>query len=543
MNLRSTYFRSFICLSLVLTLGCKDPVKEIPQYGLYEMTFESVKNGATFQFPTVNFSSPAGRIIKADGFYEGGNTYKVRAYCNEPGAWKWEIQPNQNFEKRDGSFKVVKSDRKGKLIKHREDPYQFAYDNGQWYLHIGDTGYRYLSKDEPKWKEYIDQAKEVGMTKTRVWFNSSRFGVEGLFAEDRTTLNLSYWQEMDKRVAYAYENYPDLILQLIPFGEDTEELKRYFAEDTISFEMARYAQARFSAYPNVTWCISNDREIVSDSTELEGRKIPEKIIEKIGNDMADREPWGTLLTNHQSRYKGYSFVDAPWSDIITLEDADQVDGRLITEYRSKGSEPIVLDEDRYELYIKPDYPRYYFRRLMWASLFSGGHATYGGIHNYVPYEQDSISSFPKEEWHLFGVQGYFDVGLEGADDFKFITKFFSDSGLTLVNMKPDDGLVGNDPQKAKCTHNDSTYIVYLANPDKTGELSPERKTFEFFKTAKVDSTIPVASITLPEGAFSYKWFNPRTGDWEGSGDVDGGVVELEAPGKEDWILLLELKKT
>ncbi len=95
-------------------------------------------------------------------------------------------------------------------------------------------------------------------------------------------------------------------------------------------------------------------------------------IDKIGKDMAEREPWGTLITNHQSRFKGYSFINSSWSNIITLETLDQIDGRIIAQYRSKTKAPIVNDEDRYEIYRPPDYPRYYFRRLMWASLLPCG---------------------------------------------------------------------------------------------------------------------------------------------------------------------------
>lgn len=532
-----------------LFLGCQtdnQPVPESKLYAMHEITILSSVAGSFEEFPVVHFQKPDRGVVEVDGFFDGDSTYKVRAYCDTPGMWKWEITSKGDFKPAWGSFRVVESDLKGKLRKHPEDPYQFAYDNGEWYLHIGDTGYRYLSANEPKWKEYIDQAVEVGMTKIRTWFNSSRFGVEELFNEDHSALNLPYWQEIDKRIAYAYENYPGVNLQLIPFGEDTEELKRYYGGDSISYDMVRYAQARFSAYPNIQWCISNDREIVKDTVEMTGRQITEQIIEKIAKDMAEREPWGTLLTNHQSRYRGYDFVEASWSDIITLEDVDQVDGRLIAEYRAKGSDPVVLDEDRYELYIKPDDPRYYFRRMMWASLLSGGHATYGGIHTYISHDEEDPDRVPDDNMHLLGVQGYFDVGMTGADDFKYITSFFEDSELTLVDMEPDDALVGDDhargrqvPQRFKCIHNDSIYIVYLANPDQIADISPHQKKYELIRTARADDAVPMVSILLPDGEFSYKWYNPRTGEWEISGAINGGETKLEAPGIGDWVLLLK----
>jgi len=474
----------------------------------------------------IAFTRPDGSIILVDGFYDGDGTFKGRAYCDTIGEWRWRSSSNiEDLDGKNGAFKVKASSLPGKLRRHKEDPRQFAYDNGQWFLHIGDTGYRYVTQTEPKWREYIDQAARMGATKIRTWFCQGRSDVQILFANDRKELNLSYWQEIDKRLLYALEKYPHIIFKLIPYGEDTEELRRYDKGDEAAKLIARYAQARFSALPNIHWCISNDREVVKGG-ELTGRKVLRRTINTIGKDMVSREPWGTLITNHQSRFKGYDFVDASWSDIIMLEDLDQIDGRIFKEYYHKRAVPMVLDEDRYEHWRNPMHDRYYFRRLMWASLLSGGHATYGGLKTYESYDGE-----------LTGVQGYFDAvaagKLEhGADDFVHIHTFFADSGLTLVNMKPEDTLVGDQPGRFKCIHNDTTYIIYLANPDndKPGE-------------ANVRQSIPEITVQLPQKTFSTKWFNPRTGKWTDGSDVPGSKQKLTAPGEEDWILLLESENT
>jgi hypothetical protein len=130
------------------------------------------------------------------------------------------------------------------------------------------------------------------------------------------------------------------------------------------------------------------------------------------------------------------------------------------------------------------------------------------------------------------VQGYFDAVAEGklergADDFIHIHKFFSDSGLTLVGMIPDDTMVGDEPGKYKCIHNNHAYIVYLANPAgaKPGE-------------ADVSKAAPSVRVALPDGTFAAQWFNPRTGQWTAGDDVSGGRQKLTAPDAGDWVLLL-----
>jgi hypothetical protein len=336
-------------------------------------------------------------------------------------------------------------------------------------------------------------------------------------------MNLPYWQEVDRRLTYALERHPHIQFKLIPYGEDTAEIRRYDAGDQASRSIARYAQARFSAFPNVFWCISNDREIVLDDAQpLTGRQVFARTIDQMGRDMAAREPWGTLLTNHQCRWSGYDFVNAAWSDVITLEDMDQVDGAIVLDYRRQRASPVVNDEDRYETYRPPRHPRYFFRRLMWGSLLSGGHATYGGLRTHEPYDGQ-----------LSGVQGYYDAvaaaKLEGgAHDFVYIHQFSADTGLTLVGMAPDDLLAGGDARRYKCIRDDTTIIVYLANP--SGD-TPE--------TDHASESTPAVTVQLPAGTHSLRWFDPSTGVWHPENAIDGGTQTLTAPGGGDWVLLLQ----
>ena len=477
----------------------------------------------------VTFTKPDGKEVNVDAFYDGGSVFRARAYCSIPGDWTWFCSSeDSNLTGKHGKFKVVDSDLPGKLHQDPADQHQFIFENGDWFLHIGETGYRYLSTTERKWKSYIDQAVLMGATKIRTWFCQGRHDVQILFSDDGHSLNLRYWKEMDRRLTYALEQYPQLQFQLIPYGEDTEELKRYANGDKMAKLIAHYAQARFSAFPNVQWCISNDREIITEGEES-GRKIHASTIHQIAQDMVGREPWGTMITNHQSRFSGYQFTDAKWSDITTLEDLDQVSGELLLEYREKSNKPVVMDEDRYETYRQPEHPRYFFRRLMWASLLSGGHATYGG---YRTYEAHAIGDIGKDTVDVRGIQGYYDgsAKLTGGNDFIHIHRFFQDSRLTLSCLTPDDGFVGGDPLQFKCIRNENVCIIYLANPDNP---SPEN--------AKASDRIPNVELSIPDA--TVKWFNPSTGKWSEEKKISGGKQKLKAPSAGDWIILLRFSSS
>ena len=508
-----------------------------PHRGVYEIEMNAEEDlgnpyfDVTFQ---VEFARPNGTTVFVDGFYDGERTFRARAYCDTPGEWTYRTKSNLNsLNAGKGAFTVYASDLPGKLRIHPDDPRQFAYDNGTWFLHIGDTGYRYVVSSEPRWREYIDEAAAAGFTKIRTWFAQSRSTVEALYTRNRSGLALDYWQEIERRVRYALTQHPHIILQLIPYAEDTGELIRYGQGDRLSQFIVRYAQARWSAFPNIHWEISNDRHIVTqpDLGKLRGREISDRVIKQIGGDMKKREPWGTLITNQQARSMGYSFVAEPWSDIITLEDLDQVGGEIVLEYRRKGCDPVVLDEDRYENYRDPANPRYFFRRFMWANLLSGGHATYGGLRTYEPYDGGPIR----------GVQGYYTSNRrgalsQGAHDYIHIHAFFRETDLTLVGMEPGDSLIGDDPLQAKCIHDEDAYIIYAPNPDcdTPGTDNP-----------RIEK--PNVKVRLPPGSFSVRWFNPRLGTWEQETMISGGGLRRLEPPKtprtayQDWVILIQRK--
>lgn len=501
-----------------------------PHRGVWEgeLTLDRVRGNPFFDVEFhIIFTLPDGSEVKAEGFFKGENRWAARAYCSQLGRWKWRSVSNQpELDGRSGSFEVQPSNLPGKLRKHPADSRQFAYDNGQWFLHLGDTAYRFVAATEPLWQQYIDEAVEVGFTKVRTWFSSGRHDIGALFAPDRQGLNLAYWDEIERRLRYALEKYPHIQFQVIIYGEDWPELARYGKGDRAAQLVARYAQARFSAFPNVYWCISNDAHISSGSG---ARNADPAVINQIGNDMKRREPWGTLLTNHQQRFQGYSFVDAAWSDIVTLEDRDQVAGAIVLQYRRLANCPVVLDEDRYGIYISPQHDRYFFRRLMWANLLSGGHATYGGLNTYEPFDG------PKG---IRGIHGYRTAVADGrlddgAADFLHIKRFFEESGLTLAGLEPNDAMAGNNGHLVKVMEGKKTIIAYLQNPDSP---TPE--------TANVSETPATCRMHLPPGQWRIRWYDPRSGKWHPDperAEITGGYTrDFTSPFSGDAVLLLQL---
>jgi len=165
---------------------------------------------------------------------------------------------------------------------------------------------------------------------------------------------------------------------------------------------------------------------------------------------------------------------------------------------------------------------------MWASLLSGGHATYGG---YRTYEAHAIGDVGKDTVDVRGIQGYYDgsAKLTGGNDFIHIHRFFQDARLTLSGLTPDDDFVGGDPLQFKCIRDENVCIIYLANPD---HPSPEN--------AKASDKIPNVELSIPDA--TVKWFNPSTGKWSEEKKISGGKQKL-TPSAGDWIILLRFSSS
>jgi len=515
------FVRSAGLLFLIICIGC---TTEMPLRGVITLRFScdfDPRNPFTEIYLKSVFIKPGGDSVKVNGFYDGNNTFKIRAYCSETGKWRWYTNSNVNcMNGRKGCFSVIPSKNKGKLRINKKDPHQFMFDNGDWYLHIGETGYRYLVDNELWWREYIDQVSITGITKIRCWVARSRHTVESVFNDDRSGLNLAYWQEMEKRLDYALQHHPQIIIQIIPFAEDEQELKSFRKGDPLTRKALEYMQARWSSYPNVIYCISNDMNINGEKELLDA-------VNMSGDYLYREEPWGTLITNHQKRYQGYSFTQSHWSDIITIQDIDQISGQKVLEYRKRSSCPVVLDEDRYETWRNPMHDRYYFRRLMWANLLSGGHATYGGLRTYEMFSDTLTHS---------GIMGYYranHLGLleDGAHDFFYVHKFFTDKCLDLINWTPSDSLVGNRPELFKCMQKENDFIIYLQNPDDPPD--PVH--------ANVSDCVPELKISLPEYDYTVNWYCPRSGLWYDQYSIKGSKqTKLAAPAGKDWIVYISM---
>ena len=459
---------------------------------------------------------------------------------NEIGDWTWtsKSQDDAGLDGKTGHFTALKSDLPGMLKPAENNPRRWVMDDGQGFLNISDTAYRLFNSQEGLWQDYVRDDSEMGITSVRAgslggyaWeadAKSSQYPWDG---DDMTRYDLAKFQTTDSRLKWMLNNYPDMYVQMIIFGQidwQTDEVGTTWAAmpEAVRENTMRYMIARWGAFPQIFWLGVNDLNCSENPQQPH-------LWARSWAILATNDPWHHLISVSPTRKMTFCYLgeeDADWVSYIHLQDGHALGAELIKQYAEYPLH-VFLGEDYYEQDHETRYPRHpaYFQRwLFWSWLLSGGSANYGGRYPVIdPYKQSAELPFN------FNGRDY--PGLTGLDSVPYINSYFKDRQIDLTFFEPDDSLVSdgdgrNDTRRPELMRRgDDEFIIY----------HPNAKEIERF--ADVDPAItPVVVIDLSDipGVFSVEWYRPSDGGSQLGADIIGNDVrELTAPWQGSDVVL------
>ena len=209
------------------------PMADIPVYSIFEvnLTASGSYNNPYLKMPgddtspgfvVGTFTGPDDRVIEIDGFWDGGNTWKIRMAPTAVGIWTYSTSSSDaGLNGKTGSFNCVPSTSHGFVRIHPDNPHSFAYDDGTPFFWLGDThiifydwddaGVTNFRYDDGTYQAYWDTRASQGFTS--IYFGSWLFRKPGNFAQneggynfnnsDPDQLNPMFWQWADKRLEYV----------------------------------------------------------------------------------------------------------------------------------------------------------------------------------------------------------------------------------------------------------------------------------------------------------------------------------------------------
>lgn len=358
-------------------------------------------------------------------FWDGGSSWKFRISPDQPGTWRWTTRSrNAGLDGKSGSFSVTDSSRRGSLRPMRGFPYHFEYQDGSACWFMGDTAWALFTDNAD---EQHDRAAAFRYLQTRAGqgFNAvhamllSEAGwgnVGGQPWQDlgQQRINPGYWQEVDRRLAYA--NSQGLVVGLVLAWGDKRKQEPYawrrFPNVEARERYARYIAARFAAF-EVYFIVSGEWH-----AEVQTRPASEDEVRRefsrIGDEIGVSDPQGRMIAIHPMNSGGSvrEFNQDAW---MAFGDYQQnyrdLHERLLQSRRF--DKPVVNSEYGYHLRDQngdgvPDKDNSTslesIRHATWDLVMGGGYVLtgfgttyFGGNRDPGPFDLDAARNKPWEQ--------------------------------------------------------------------------------------------------------------------------------------------------
>ena len=499
-------------------------------YGVHEINVRADIQTESLLDVTANLvitsPTPSSASMTIPFFYDGDQTWKARVYITHPGEWTWTTRSakHPDLDNQTGRFTADTSDLPGKLRRHSRNPTAFMTEQGSTFLNIADTAYYLFNGhgDADNWQAYIREEHELGIRLLRA-LSVGDFG-EGLFVDmdNHDVLNMESFKRTDERLIWMLNHYPDIYVEFILFQYEIaykkdEQLWASLTQIQKERILRQYV-ARYSAFPQIVWEIHNDLKYEPGWNNTKAAK-------EIGQYLDAHDPWDTLITTGAYRNAPFPFPDEPWVGFIHLETLNGLPADEVKQYRYLNI-PVMNGEDRYEEYRGPEHPQYYYRRLMWSWLLSGGSATYGSR-----WHRDDGKTLEQP------LTPYSQTAYTGLHSVKYIRPYFEDRNIDLALFSDADHLVkdmgsrrgSNRPQAA--INGNFEIMVYHPNSSRgKGDAIPDAGVYAriILKLNQIDSN------------FKSEWFSAVDAKTSPGGLIKGNQTVLMTspwPG-EDVVLRL-----
>jgi len=528
-------------------------MRPMPGLRRIELTFTSA-----FAYPNplqdaalgATFTSPAGRTHRADGFWDGGLTWRVRFRPTEAGRWTYTTHcsdnTNEGLHGRAGAFDGVAAGTPGTRFQQHgpvglaENRRYFAYMDGTPFLWLGDTGWNgALRATDDEWTHYARERARQGFTGSQWvathWFVSpdgDRDGQRAFSGHERFAVNPAFFQRLDGRLEVL--NQAGLLAApAMLWASRWREPDVGAVNPGLSLPeeqavlLARYMLARWHAH-DVMWILNGDGDYLGEKAER-WRNIGRAVFGSGPHAPTTLHPRGMQLMLDEFRDEG-------WLDIIGYQsghgDSEETlrwltGGPPATRWREEPPRPFINLEPPYENHIayhsrRPHSPLAVRRALYWSLLVApvagvtyGGHGVWGWDDGSGPptAHPDTGTPLPWREA----------LRMPAAEHMAHLAALFG--SIEWWRLRPAPDLLARQPGEADarrfcaaaCAEDNTLAVVYVPE-DRRVELRADR--LAAYRRAQ--------------------WHDPRTGEREAAHwPAAGPAGEFNTPGPGDWVLVLE----
>ena len=541
-------------LALAAGLG-RAAEAEVPQWGRFEQAFQSTvpyDNPLRQAALSVVFTPPKGEPVTVPGFWDGGQTWRVRFAPNQAGAWTFVTTcsdaSNKGLDKQSGRFVCTAPKGATRFAQHgpvrvSADGYYLEHEDGTPFFFLSDTAWNgALLSTEADWNYYLKERARQQFSAVQWVATQWRAAPEGdlekrlaFTGREEIKVNPEFFQRLDARADAVSQagllNVP-VLLWAIGGGKDPSVNPGWALPESQAILLARYMVARWQAHP-VLWILPGDGHYFGAEGE-KWKRIGRAVFGNIAHAPVSLHPQGR-------HWNGFEFRDEPWLNIIGYQsghgDSDDylrwlTQGPVTQDWTNRPHRPFLNLEPPYEGHTayqsgKP-IPADLTRRTIYWSLLNaptagvsyGGHGVWGWDDG-TKEPTDHAGTGVPQPWKKA-------LLMPVAEQMTNLYSFFT--SLDFSRLRPLPSAVANNPGNlsprryiaAARTEKKDLLLVYLP-----GEQ---------------DRSVEVMLDALPPSP-EVRWWNPRTGERSPAvGVVTEKTCQFPTPGEGDWILVLRTQE-
>lgn len=522
---------------------------ELPKWTRFEQSFQSSVN---YDNPlqqarlTVSFVPPKGDPIKVDGFWDGGQTWRVRFAPSQTGPWSYTTtcsdESNSGLHKQSGQFTCTEPSGQGRFQQHgpihvSADGFYLQHDDGTPFFFLSDTAWNgALLSTEADWDYYLKERSRQKFSAVQWVATQWRAAPDGdldkqlaYTGKDKIAINPKFFQRLDAKADAVNKagllNLP-VLLWAIASGKDPAINPGHSLPEAQAILLARYMVARWQAGA-VLWILPGDGHYFGG----EGEKW-----KRIGRAVFGESAHAPVSLHPQGRHWNWQdFQNESWLNIIGYQsghgDNDEslrwlTEGPLTKDWKNAPHRPFINLEPPYEGHLayqsRKSIPADLTRRAIYWSLFNaptagvsyGGHGVWGWDDGTKEPTDHAGTGIP-QPWKKA-------LNMPAAEQMTNLYTFFT--GFDFWRLRPMPEAIANNPGVQNPRH--FIAAARTEKKDMTLVYVPE------------DRTVEVLLDALPPSP-EIRWWNPRTGEKSPAvAVVTERTCQFPTPSEGDWILVM-----
>ena len=357
--------------------------REVEKWGVFELALTHAPSGNPYA--DVQFGACFAhehRTVSVAGFYDGGDTFRVRFMPDAVGKWCYETHSSQSeLDGTSGTFRCTEPRERnhGPVLV---DGRHFVYADGVRYYPFGTTCYAWTHQADDLQERTLSTLRGAAFNKLRmcVFPKDYRYcrndPARHPFLKkdsgewDFTRFNPDFFRHLDGRIRHlmALGVEADLII-FHPYDRWGYADMGAEADD----RYVRYLTARLAAYRNVWWSMANEYDLVRSKTMADW--------DRLFRVLQACDPYRRLCSVHNCR----EFYDhtKPWITHASIQSSDL---GHVREWREAYRKPVVVDECRYEGDVEYGWGNITAQELVhrfWLGVLGGGYVGHGETYRHA----------------------------------------------------------------------------------------------------------------------------------------------------------------